>query len=345
MSLTSHSLWQLTLARFRHFFREPSAVFWTFGFPVLLSIALGLAFRNRPPDPVNVAVESSGDGQRLFDALARAPDVKPRLLSAAEAREALRAGKVTLVVTPGVPRTYTFDRTRPESRVARAVVDDILQVADGRKNPTEVSELQVTEPGGRYIDFLIPGIVGVNLMQSGMWGIAFVIVEMRTQKLLKRFVATPMKRGEFLLSFVLMRLLFIGIEVPFLLLFGWFAFGTVVRGSLPLFFAVSTIGAMAFGGIGLLVGSRAQNTSTAGGLMNLVMMPMFLFSGVFFSSANFPEVLQPAIRVLPLTALNDALRAIMNEGAGLMAISGQLVNLALFSVISFALALRIFRWQ
>lgn len=345
MSQISSPLWQLTLARFRLFFREPSAVFWTFGFPILLSIALGLAFRNRPPDPVSVAVESSGDGQRLFDALRRAPDVRPRLLSSEEAHQALRSGKVTLVVTPGSPRTYTFDRMRPESRVARAVVDDILQAADGRKDPTTVAEAQITEPGGRYIDFLIPGIVGVNLMNSGMWGIAFVIVEMRTQKLLKRFLATPMKRGEFLLSFILMRLLFLLIEIPFLLGFAWLAFGVVVRGSLPLFFGLATLGAMAFGGIGLLVGSRAQNTSTAGGLMNLVMMPMFLFSGVFFSAANFPDVLQPIIRALPLTALNDALRAVMNDGSGLAAVSGQVLNLALFSVISFALALRIFRWQ
>jgi ABC-type multidrug transport system permease subunit len=338
-------LYELTLMRLRLFYREPSAVFWTFGFPIILSIGLGIAFRNRPPDPIAIGVESGPDAQRVAEALARRADVQPRVLPAADAHRALRTGKVTLVVTPGPPRVYTFDEMRPESRLARVVVDDVLQAADGRRDPIVITERHVEEPGGRYIDFLIPGLIGVNLMSSGMWGIGYVIVEMRTQRLLKRLLATPMRRGQFLVSFLLMRLLFLFLELPVLLVFAWLAFDVRIRGSIPLLVTVSTIGAISFAAIGLLLASRAQNTQTVSGLMNTVMIPMYLLSGVFFSSAHFPDILQPIIRVLPLTALNDALRAIMNDGAGVQAVAFPVTVLVAFSVIPSVIALRIFRWQ
>ena len=343
---THHSpLYELTLARLRQFFREPGAVFWTFGFPLVLSLALGLAFRNKPPDPISVAVEDGPQAERIAAVLATRTDIHARRMSEGDAHQALRTGKVALVITSAEPRVYTFDRMRPDSKVARAVIDDVLQVAEGRKDPTTVTDRQIDEPGGRYIDFLIPGLLGTNLMQSGLWGLGFAIVEMRTQKLLKRLVATPMNRAQFLLSFIIMRLVFLLLELPVLLGFGWLAFGVTVHGSWLLLLGISILGAIAFSGIGLLVGSRAQNTTTAGGLMNLVMMPMFLLSGVFFSSANFPDVLQPFIKLLPLTALNDSLRAVMNDGAGLSAVLAPMGVLVAFSVVSFATALRIFRWQ
>jgi len=328
---------QLTLARLRLFFREPGAVFWTFGFPLLLSIALGIAFRNRPPEPVAIAAESA----ELQSALARDPKVRVSLLDDAAARRALRTGKVDLVVQPGPPIAFLYDPTRAESRLARALADAALHP----HGPPATIDRQVTEPGSRYIDFLIPGLIGMNIMSSGMWGIGYVVVEMRTRKLLKRLVATPMSRAQFLWSFVLMRALFLFIELPVLLGFGWFAFKVGVAGSLPLLFGVSLLGALAFAGIGLLVASRAQNTQTVAGLINLVMLPMFIASGVFFSTARFPDALQPFLKALPLTALNDALRAIMTDGAGLGAIAGPLALLAGIAAASFALALKLFRWR
>jgi ABC-type multidrug transport system permease subunit len=247
-------------------------------------------------------------------------------------------------VRAGPPRTYAFDPTRPESRLARFVVDDALQRAAGRADPVPVQEARVTAPGSRYIDFLVPGLIGLNIMSSGMWGIAWVIVETRQKKLLKRLVATPMRRGEFLLSFVFLRMLFLLLELPVLLGFARLAFGVGVRGSLALLVALALLGALAFSGLGLLVASRAQNSQTASGLINLVMMPMFILSGVFFSAANFPDAIQPAIRALPLTALNDALRAVMNEGATLAAVAPQALGLAAMAAVCFALALRWFRW-
>jgi len=338
------SLVQLTLTRLRLFAREPAAVFWTFGFPLLLSLALGVAFRSRPPLPSMAAVVDGVGAEALAQVL-RAGGQVARVLTEEEARRALRTGKADLVVTPGVPRSYTYDPTREDSRLARLVVDDLLQRAEGRREATPVRDATVTEPGSRYIDFLVPGLLGLNLMSSGMWGIGFIIVENRQKKLLKRLVATPMRRSEFLLSFVLLRMLFLLLEMPVLLGFGWLAFSVPIRGSIALLGATALVGAFAFAGLGLLVACRAQNVQTVGGLINLVMMPMFLLSGVFFSSAHFPDAAQPLIRALPLTALNDALRAVMLEGAGLGTVLPQLALLAGLAAVSFALALRWFRWS
>jgi ABC-2 type transport system permease protein len=343
------ALTELTLSRFRLFFREPSALFWTFGFPVVLAVALGVAFRNRPPEPVRVVVEDGAGAQHALAtqilAELASDAVKVTLKDAASARADLRVGKVTLVVIPGDPRTYRYDETRPQARLTRLLVDDRLQRAEGRRDPTRVAEDRVTEPGARYIDFLVPGLLGMTLMSSSLWGIGYVIVELRAKKLVKRMLATPMRKADFLLSFVVMRAVFVIVEVPVLVAFGWIAFDVRVVGSVWLLLGLALLGALAFAGIGLLVASRAQNTQTVGGLVNLVMMPMLVGSGVFFSSANFPEAAQPVLRALPLTALNDALRAVVNEGAGAEAIARPVLVLAVWGVVSFAAALRLFRWR
>jgi len=331
------ALRELTLSRLRLFFREPGAVFWTFGFPLILSVALGIAFRNRPPEPVAVAAESA----ELHRALSQDAGLRVQLLDDAEARRALRTGRVDLVVLAGPPVAYLFDPARPESRLARALADAALHP----HGPPAAVDKPVTEPGSRYIDFLIPGLVGLNIMSSGMWGIGYVVVEMRTRKLLKRLMATPMSRAQFLISFVLMRALFLFLELPVLLGFGWLAFNVGVAGSLPLVVGVALLGALSFAGLGLLVASRAQNTQTVSGLINLVMLPMFVASGVFFSTARFPQAVQPVLRALPLTALNDALRAVMIDGAGLRQILGPVALLAGVALVSFAAALKLFRWR
>jgi ABC-type multidrug transport system permease subunit len=341
---TRSPLVELTLARVRLFFREPSAVFWTFGFPIIMAVALGVAFRNKPPDPVPVAIEE-GPGAEAIRAQLEGPTIHAVVEGHDAASAALRGGKVALVVVAGPPRTYRFDESRPESRLVRLTVDDRLQRADGRADVRAVVDEHVTEPGSRYIDFLVPGLVGMTLMQGSMWGIGYLIVEMRTKKLVKRLLATPMRKGDFLASFVLMRAFFVLVEVPVLFAFGWLVFGVRIAGSIPLLLGVGMLGALTFAGVGVLVASRADNVQTVGGLMNLVMMPMFIGSGIFFSTDRFPEVLQPLIKALPLTALNDAMRAVVNEGAGPVAIAPQLGLMAAVGVLSFAIALRIFRWR
>jgi ABC-type multidrug transport system permease subunit len=348
MNERQHPLWQLTLMRWRIFAREPSALFWTYGFPVVLALALGIAFRNRPPEPVQVAIEAAPENQPWRDMLATNSEVRVRWLKPEEAREALRGGKVSVVVArqgASSERLYVFDATRPESRAARAIVDGALQRVEGRIDPTPVHDKLVTEPGSRYIDFLIPGLLGFNLMSSGLWGVGFVIVDMRVRKLIKRMMATPMSRGHFLLSFVLVRGAFLLGELPVLLCFAYWVFHVPIRGSLPLIAGLSALGSLMFAGMGLLIGSRAQNTHTVAGLVNLVTLPMMVASGVFFSAARFPEVVQPIIRLLPLTALIDAIRAVMLDGAGVAAIITQIGIMAAWGLVSFVVALRIFRWN
>jgi ABC-2 type transport system permease protein len=359
-SRVHHPLVELTLARTREFLREPEVIFWVFAFPILLVCALGIAFRNTGPEKIRIAVERNGPNDAassaLFAALARSADVEPLLLSSAEAAQALRSGRVALVVQPkadnsGQPNNqlssfdYRFDPTRPESRQARLVTDDALQRAAGRSDVVRAGEQTFTEPGARYIDFLIPGLLGMNLMGSGLWGIGFTVVNARTRKLLKRFAATPMRRSHYLLSFVLSRLIFLVLEVAVVIAFAWFAFGFTVRGSFLGMAFLLLLGALTFAGIGLLVAARPKTIEGVSGLMNLVMMPMWLLSGTFFSSARFPEFLQPFIKALPLTALNDSLRGVMNDGSTVanhwVAVSIMLV----WCVLSFLLALRTFRWQ
>jgi len=341
--------------RWRIFVREPSALFWTYGFPVVLALALGVAFRNRPPEPVEVAIENSPGCEAWRDALSTNSQAHVRWLNPQQAREALRAGKVSVVVgrlpSPTLsaqenpPRIYQFDPTRPESRMARAIVDEALQRVEGRADPTPVQDQLVTEPGSRYIDFLIPGLLGFNLMSSGLWGVGFVIVEMRVRKLIKRMMATPMSRAHFLLSFVLVRGVFLLGELPVLLCFAHWVFHVPIRGSVPLIVGLSALGSLMFAGLGLLIGCRAQNTHTVAGLVNLATLPMLVTSGVFFSAARFPEAFQPIIRLLPLTAVIEAVRTVMLDGVGVAAVANQIGIMLAWGLISFVIALRMFRWQ
>ena len=350
--LSDSSLYQLTLVRFREFLREPEAVFWTFVFPILLAAGLGIAFRHRPPEVTRVGVVTAPAANGLAGGIAAAlgdsgTGLVAESLDSAAADLAMRTGRVALLVVPrdSARVEYRFDPTRPDARAARLLADEALQRAAGRTDPVAVAERKVSEPGSRYIDFFIPGMLGMNLMGSGIWGVGYSIVSARNKKLLKRLVATPMSRFEYLLSFLISRLAFLVLEVATLLGFGIVAFGVPARGPLSVLALTSLLGALGFSGLGLLVASRAKTIEGASGLMNLVMMPMWVFSGVFFSAANFPRVIQPFVQALPLTAVNDALRANMLQGAGLGAVAGELAIVAAWMVGSFALALRIFRWR
>ncbi|HEX8131370.1 MAG TPA: ABC transporter permease [Pyrinomonadaceae bacterium] len=361
---------ELTLARLREFVREPEAIFWVLIFPLLLTFALGIAFRNTGPEKIRVAIESDQHNagaqmSRLAEALARSGEIEAVSLSKDDAARALRSGKVALVVRPveagaetekasdateqatlaRTPFNYRYDPSRPESHTARLLVDDVLQRALGRRDVTSAGEERVSEPGARYIDFLIPGLLGLNIMGSGLMGVGFAIVTARMRKLLKLLAATPMRRSHYLLSFVFARLIFLLLEVGAVIIFARLVFSYTVHGSLPAMVSLLITGAFAFSGIGLLLASRAATIEGASGLLNMVMMPMWLLSGTFFSSERFPAFLQPFIKVLPLTALNDALRAVMNEGATLADNLMPLCVLLAWAVLSFIIALKVFRWQ
>jgi len=341
------ALIELTLVRLKEFVREPEAMFWVFGFPLLLALGLGIAFRNRPPESIRVGVLQSAPAS-VAASLDSARGLRAvRIADDSAGARALRNADVALVVAPGAGGSveYRFDPSRPDARTARLLADDAIQRGAGRQNPLRVNEFTVSERGARYIDFFIPGLLGLNLMGSGIWSIAFAVVTARKQKLLKRLVATPMSRAQYLMSFLLSRLFFLVIEVGVLVGFGALVFDVPVRGSLVTLGVVCLVGALAFSAMGLLVASRARTVEAVSGLANLAMLPMWIFSGVFFSAANFPKALQPFIQALPLTGAVDALRAVMLRGAPLASVSGELLLLLGWLVVPFVLALRLFRWR
>jgi ABC-2 type transport system permease protein len=339
----------LLTVRMKELKREPEVIFWVFGFPLILALGLGIAFRNKPADITSVAIVSGPGAVDTLALLQRSPQhasIRTTVLDESHALQGFRLGKYDLVIEPSEKGSvqYRYDPARPESVLSRAEVDDALQSAAGRTNPLPTSAVASTEPGSRYIDFLIPGLLGMNLMNAAMWGIGFALVDMRQRKLLKRFVGTPMRRSDFLLALTSSRLLLMLIEVALLLGFGMLVFHMRVLGSLPAIVLIGAIGAVSFGGVALLTASRAQKIESVSGLINLVMMPMWIFSGVFFSYERFPAITQPFIKALPLTALNDALRDTILQGASLTSQSGRILILALWGGISFLLAVRIFRW-
>ena len=340
---------------FREYLRTPEAIFWSYGFPVVMAIVLGLAFREGEPQPVPVAVlqlqeaEANARASALFNRLQVDDRLAVRLVDQQEADRALTMGAVDLVIEPaaadlGAVPTIRLDPARPTTELARLLVERAIKQVP--EQPTEeLARIEPqSKPGSRYIDFLIPGLVGLNLLGSGMWGIGFNIVSMRSKQLLKRLVVTPMRRSEFLVGHMLSRLVLLVPEAMVVLLAGILMFGVPVYGSWIAVAAVVFCGGMAFSGLGLLVASRARTIEGVSGLMNLFMLPMWLLSGSFFSTERFPDFVQPLIWGLPLTRTNDALRDIMIGGEGIAGVWPDLAYLCACAVISLALAVKVFRW-
>src|SRR5207249_11109240 len=315
------------------------------GFPIVMAFALGIAFRNRGPEELRVGVLRSPGDRAVAELLDRSPVLTAAVLDPEEARLQLRTGRIALLVVPGDPVVYRYDSSRPEGRIARLEADEALQRSAGRADAKRVRDERVAVPGSRYIDFLIPGLLGMNLMGSGLWGVGFSVVQARTKKLLKRFMATPMRRSHYLLSFILSRLVFLFVEVAALVGFGWWVFHVGVRGSFTAVAFITVLGALSFAGLGMLVASRARTIEAVSGLMNLVMLPMWILSGTFFSYARFPDVLQPFVKALPLTALNDALRGVMIDGSRLSELGVPLGIVTAWGVVSFVVALQLVRWR
>lgn len=349
-SLRNNPLAQLFLARYREFIRQPEAVFWAYVFPMVMVIALGLAFRSEPVEAVNVAIQESPVADQLLKVLNDASRFTAQRCTAEDSRRLLRTGKCDLVVvaTEGATDasyTYLLDPTRPGSVLARNTVDDALQRAAGRADPVDTSDQKISEPGSRYIDFLVPGLIGMGIMGGGVWGVGFGIVDMRIRQLLKRFMGTPMKKSHFVGAIMLSRMVFMVPEILLLLVFSRALFGVTCHGSYLAVALLVVLGAFQFAGIGLLIASRARTLEAVSGLMNLAMVPMWIGSGIFFSPDRFPDFIQPLIRILPLTPVIAALRNVMQEGAGVVAIVPEITIIAVWGLVSFLLGLKLFRWE
>jgi ABC-type multidrug transport system permease subunit len=330
------------MVRFRLILREPEAIFWIFLFPILLAVGLGIAFRNRPPDVLPVAATTA----QLTRALASDKGLTATTMDEAAGTHALATGKILILAIQrpdGV--AYKFDNTNPDARTARMLADRAIQAAAGQREATRTQNDLVHEKGSRYIDFVVPGLLGMNLMGSAMWSLGFAIVEARQKKLLKRMVASPMPRWQYLASFLLSRLAMLVIEVVVFLGFSALVFGVPFRGSLWQLGILCVLTSLAFSALGLLVSSRARTMEAASGWMNLVMLPMWIVSGVFFSASRFPAVVQPVVQALPLTAAIDAIRSNMLQGTNLGQSATQVGILIAWFLVPFAVSLRIFRWR
>jgi ABC-2 type transport system permease protein len=322
--------------------REPEAMFWIFIFPILLAAGLGIAFRYRPADALPV----SATALDLTRALSADKGLKVTLTDDATGIHALAAGGILLLAVQLPDRVvYKYDSTNPDAQIARLLADRAIQAAGGRRDPVPVRDQLIKEKGSRYIDSVAPGLLAMNLMGSAMWGMAFAIVEARQKKLLKRVVASPMPRWQYLASFLISRLVMLVLEVAVFFGFVRLVFGVPFRGSLWQLAFLCVLTSLAFAALALLVSSRATTTEAVSGLMNLVMLPMWIFSGVFFSASRFPAVIQPFVQALPLTASVNAMRGNMLQGIGLNHLLAPVGIMLLWFVVPFAVSLRIFRWR
>lgn len=336
------SLYQLTLVRFRLFLREPEAIFWIFFFPILLAVGLGIAFRNRPADVLQVGATTV----QLAKALAADPGLTVETVNEPGGTHELATGQILLLAIQSPDGVaYKYDDTNPDARTARLLADRAVQAAAGRKDAVKASNDLVHETGARYIDFVVPGLLGMNLMGSAIWGMVFPIVEARQKKLLKRLVASPMPKWQYLASYLVSRLAMLVIELAAFLGFAKLAFGVPFRGPLWQLILLCLLTSLAFSALGMLISSRAKTMEAASGLMNLVMLPMWILSGVFFSATRFPAVIQPVVRALPLTAAIEAMRGNMLQGTGIAHMMAQVGILLFWFIVPFAVSLRIFRWR
>jgi ABC-2 type transport system permease protein len=340
--MSSHPLYQLTLVRLREFVREPEAVFWAVFFPILLTVGLGMAFRERT-DPVLKIAATPG----MAAALRAEPGLDVREQTEDEARVALQRGDVALAVAGDASggAVFFYDDTNAEARSARTIADRAIQRAAGRTDPVAVQDRVTREPGSRYVDFLVPGLIGIGILSNGVWGLGFSIVDSRRRKLIKRMVATPMSRVQYLGSYAVWRMILLPVEVIIPVAFGALAFGVPIRGSFMSIVFVAVLGSLCFSAIGILVGSRAKTIEAVSGIMNLVIMPQWIVSGVFFSAQRFPDFVQPVIKALPLTALIDALRAIQLRGASLADVALEIGILGAWFLGAFVVGLKLFRWR
>lgn len=349
-SWTMQPLFQLFLARFREFIRTPEAVFWSYVFPLVMMIALGLAFRSEPVEAVAVTIQDGDLAAATQKLLADNKAVKVSTGSEADCRRMLRAGQTELIVvvsgTAEKPSyEFRYDPTRPGSVHARNTVNDALERASGRKDLLATTDNAVQEPGSRYIDFLVPGLIGMGLMGGGVWGVGYAIVDMRIRQVLKRFLGTPMKKHHFVAAMMASRMVFMIPEIIVILLLARIMFGVSNNGS---YFSVGLIvilGAIEFAAIGLAIASRARTLEAVAGLMNLTMVPMWIGSGIFFSASRFPDLVQPLIKILPLTPVIASLRQVMQEGATLLQILPNIAIMLVWAIGTFVVALKIFRWD
>lgn len=362
---------QLMLVRLREFYREPGVLFWSLLFPVLMAWGLGIAFNKKPNLIKTVALVENGQtteneifnyfnlhsvqltiepesGSKYYE-LSHGNEsegitkFKLTVVSWEEAIRMLKKGKVTLIInTKGIHTEYHFDKNNSEAQLAYLQLTSAIRGLPSTQTNSELKPM--TRKGTRYVDFLVPGLIAMNLMMSTMWGVSYSLIEARTKKMLRRMVVTPMPKWEYVTSHFLARVLLCTVEAIIIYTFAWFYFDMEITGNLGALFAVFVSGQVAFFGLALLIASRTSKTQIGNGLINLIVMPMMICSGIFFSYHNFPDSVIPVIQLLPLTQIADSIRAIFIEGAGWVDVWKPIAILNSIGLFCFSIGLRYYKW-
>ncbi len=354
------SLYQLYLARLREFRREPSAFFFVLFVPVLWMLVLGFALDNKAPQSKKIGVLTQGDqsspggvgsgSNKIHEILASLTGVTVVNGSAEQLQTRLRRGELNLVLgseklsDETLRIIYYFDDQNPEAQVDRLWVDRQIQGLMGQKESLATRDEAVTGYGTRYVDFLVPGLLAVSILSTSLFGVGMTIVSHRKDGLLKQLFVTPLRPSSYLVSHVLSRTTILFAEGGPLLLAAWLIFGFKVTGSWAAFLGLSLLGAGATTALATLLGSRLSHTGAMNGLSNLLMLPLMLLSGAWFSRHHFPQWLQTFSSYLPLTALVDGLRKVALEGLGWEAVGAEAQILVVYMVVGVFLSSRLFKW-
>ena len=373
-----NQLWQLIVALFREIIREPGVLFWGILFPILMSLGLGLAFTKKTDVVRKVAIINDSEMPVTGSEITVVADFlekncEKNLTEAKEtwqwkyvikdeklgnsiflfytmnwnqAMKLLKRGTINVILLDlNGSAEYHFDPMNPDAQLTYLKLGNLVGKGDiiPLKSNSEIKPLTVT--GTRYIDFLVPGLITMGVMMSCMWGISYGIIEKRSKKLLRRLVATPKKKSHFLIALITVRITMNFIESAVLFLFSLFAFKMTIQGDISALIIMFLAGNIAFAGIAVFVSSNTSNTEVGNGLINFVVFPMMVLSGIFFSYQNFPDWSLPVIRNLPLTILTDGIRSIFNEGAGYHEVALPILILLVTGVLFFTAGLKIFKWH
>jgi ABC-2 type transport system permease protein len=367
-SIGNNQLFQLILAQFKETIREPAVLFWGIIFPILMSLGLGVAFTNKsdvihnlaivgpvPPMLDSLLFEHGQSAKKGIETIQKITMPNSKIgnsififhkMAWNEAMVQLKRGQVNVIIQmENGDIKYNFDPSNPEAQLSYFKLSNLINNHD-LLNPESQRNIEpLTVKGTRYIDFLVPGLIALGVISSSMWGISYNIIERRSKKLLRRMVATPMKKSNFLISMMAVRLMMNLLEASLLIFFTWLTFGITIQGNIPALFTVFIAGNIAFAGIAVFVSSNTSKTEVGNGLINVVTMPMMVLSGIFFSYHNFPEWSISFIQKLPLTMMADGMRSIFNEGAGWTEIALPTSIMFLTGVVFFTAGLKIFKWH
>lgn len=350
--MRTKSLIEMSKCRLREFCREPSAVFFVIMMPIVWMILLGLAFSNPKKEHYSIGIDqklkekTDLSEQHVLNALEESPYLNVIYGEIETLKSLMRKNTIALAVSStNYGYEYLADNSNPEAIYGKRLVNDVIQSSLGRKDVIAATEKTLIMPGGRYIDFLIPGLLALSFLTTSLFGTGMTIVANRRENLLKRYLTTPMKASDYILSHLIGRMLILCIEMLGVLGAGYALFGFRIAGSLFDFFALSLLGTGAFTVLAILAGSRTKNTSAYNGFVNLMVLPMMILSGVWFSKSHFPDWLNQICNFLPLNALLDGLRQIALDGTSLKALSWESLILLCYIFLGGGFASRIFKWH